>query len=221
MNEDPDGELGSLKEVDAVVTGASRGLGFACAKVLAAAGARVWMVDEVAEDLHEAVSAVVSIGGKVEFRVVDLADPAEVSELVVDVRSKTPRLEVLVNGAVTPERASTGEHGEQDTRTMLVRGLLPGLRRAGGSIVNVSSNSAGEGAAWDLAVDGAGPTISVNSVRGDGPVESTDLAEGIRFVCSLRGTPSGRHLDLVDVTRQLATEGPEAVLSRFQAEAEA
>ncbi len=40
-------ELESLEGVDALVTGASRGLGFGIARAFAAAGTRVWLVYEL------------------------------------------------------------------------------------------------------------------------------------------------------------------------------
>lgn len=179
-----------LDGVDAVVTGASRGLGFGFARVLAEAGARVWMVAEIADELHEAVSEVVADGGKVEFRVVDLADRSAVSELVIDIRSKTPRLEVLVNNAAVLERAPLTEMDLSlwDTTLavnltapmMLCQGLLPGLLRGGGSIINVSSRAgripferqtaygaskfALEGFTQCLALELAGTSVSVNTV---------------------------------------------------------
>lgn len=204
--------LTTLDGIDAVVTGASSGHGLAFAEVLADAGARVWMVADAADELHEAVSRIVARGGKVEFRVVDLTDPASVAELVIDIRSKTPRLEVLVNGA----------SDDLDAVTTLSRGLLPGLRRAGGSVVNVSTDPRIEGFTRDLAAETIGAAISVNSVaRGLSTEEPMELAENLRFLCTLRGQLSGRHLEMTEVTRQRTDGGLDTLFSRLDDEADA
>lgn len=211
--------MASLDGVDAVVTGAATCVGFAFAQVLADSGARVWLISDRAEELHAAVSRIVATGGKVEFRVVDFSDPAEVDALVVDIRSKTPRLEVLADFAAAPEAGAT-----------LLRGLLPGFRRAGGSVVlgginemDVAAISASvrvDEAAHRTAAPAQQPAVadrvSVNTI-GDAAasedMDFSDLAPAIRFVCGLRGQLSGGHLDLADIDRRLTEVGPDALLS--------
>ena len=63
-------ELESLEGVDALVTGASRGLGFGVARAYATGGARVWLVAEVEDELRVAAEQIREGGGRVELRVV-------------------------------------------------------------------------------------------------------------------------------------------------------
>ena len=74
-------ELESLEGVDALVTGASRGLGFGIALAYAAVGSRVWLVAEVEDELRAAAEEIREQGGLVETRVVDLADRGQRSAL--------------------------------------------------------------------------------------------------------------------------------------------
>jgi NAD(P)-dependent dehydrogenase (short-subunit alcohol dehydrogenase family) len=57
-----------------IVTGAASGIGFACAKVLAANGARVSLLDRNADRLHEATRQLTDSGGNVRSEVVDVTD---------------------------------------------------------------------------------------------------------------------------------------------------
>lgn len=219
--------LSSLDGADAVVTGASHGLGYTFARSLAEAGARVWMVAEVADELHDAVREIVAGGGRVEFRVVDLSALSAITELVIDIRSKAPRLEVLVNDAVFLKRAARTDtdRSVEDSALaastvpmVLCQGLLPGLLRGGGSIINLSSGTGREPFTQLLAGDLSGTSISVNSVEdalhpeGDHGEDALDLAPAVRFVSSLRGQPSGAHLDLHEMTRTLEAHGAEYLL---------
>ncbi|WP_417629139.1 SDR family NAD(P)-dependent oxidoreductase, partial [Pararhodobacter aggregans] len=58
----------------ALVTGASSGIGLACASALADAGAEVMMVARGADRLEEASAALRSAGGSIRARSLDIAD---------------------------------------------------------------------------------------------------------------------------------------------------
>jgi NAD(P)-dependent dehydrogenase (short-subunit alcohol dehydrogenase family) len=74
-----DGVMG----VDAVVTGAGRGLGLGIARALAAAGARVWLVSELADELAYAAKEIRDAGGSAEARVVDVSAPEELHDFAL------------------------------------------------------------------------------------------------------------------------------------------
>lgn len=143
--------LASLDGVDALVTGSSRGLGYGIAKVLAADGARVWMVAEVQAELEEAAEGIRERGGLVEVRVVDLADPGQCSSLTQELADSAPRLRVVVNNAGLLEHSAWSdldvEHWQRTlavnlTAPVLLTGdLLPSLLDEGGSVINISSRA--------------------------------------------------------------------------------
>ncbi|MFC8845486.1 MULTISPECIES: 3-hydroxybutyrate dehydrogenase [unclassified Micromonospora] len=122
----------------ALVTGGGGGIGRACALRLAAAGARVLVVDR---DAHAAEEVAALAGGRAER--VDLADPAAVDRLDADV-------DIVVNNAglqhVAPVPDFPTERFAYLHRVMveapfrIVRRALPHMYARGwGRIVNISS----------------------------------------------------------------------------------
>ncbi len=122
----------------ALVTGGGSGIGAACVRRLAGAGARVTVADI---DDERARSVAEQVGG--EAWQVDLADTAALATLTLDV-------DVLVNNAgiqhvaaiheFPPERFSAIVRLMLEAPFLLVRAALPGMYRNGfGRIVNVSS----------------------------------------------------------------------------------
>jgi 3-hydroxybutyrate dehydrogenase len=122
----------------ALVTGAASGIGRACARRLAAAGAEVVLLD-IREDA--AMEAAADIGATA--RAVDLADMAAVEEL-------DPVADIIVNNAglqhVAPIEEFPPEQFARILRIMveapfrIVRRALPGMyEREWGRIINISS----------------------------------------------------------------------------------
>lgn len=176
--------------VDALVTGAGRGLGSGVAAALAAAGARVWLAAEVADELEWTARRIRDAGGRAEICVADLSRAAGRNRLVRRIAGEADCLRVIVNNAGVLERqpleALGREHWNRIMRVnleapvFLTRDLLPLLTRDGGSIVNVSSRAGIEGFPGQiaycsskfgieaftrcLALELAGSRVSVNAV---------------------------------------------------------
>ncbi len=83
----------------AIVTGASRGIGEAIARRLAADGLHVIAVARGADRLAEVVNSIVSAGGSAEPIQCDVSESAAVQKMVEDVAEKHGRIDVLVNNA--------------------------------------------------------------------------------------------------------------------------
>jgi 3-hydroxybutyrate dehydrogenase len=122
----------------ALVTGGGRGIGRACARALAAAGATVRILDI---DAAAAEKTAADVGG--EFRVCDLTDPDSAAELAVNA-------DIVVNNAGVQHVAAIEEFPPQRFAAMLrlmveapfrlVRAALPHMYAEGwGRIVNISS----------------------------------------------------------------------------------
>ena len=93
----------------AVVTGAKRGIGFAMAEALAAAGADIIGVSATLEASGSAIEAAVTAHGRsFEARTVDFADRAAVLALGEELSTRS--VDILVNNAGTIERAPAAEH---------------------------------------------------------------------------------------------------------------
>jgi len=138
----------------AVVTGASKGIGLAVTRALAAEGARV---AAGARTTSDELSALVS-GSAVHPVRVDLGSPAGPSDLVAEALSAFGSLDILVNvvGAVRPHPDGFQSFSDDDWTATLAINLLAAVRAtraalphlleraasAGTSIVTVSSVNA-------------------------------------------------------------------------------
>jgi NAD(P)-dependent dehydrogenase (short-subunit alcohol dehydrogenase family) len=87
----------------ALVTGASRGIGAATAKALAAAGAHVVLVARTAAELESVEDDIFQAGGNATIAPVDLAEPDGVARLASAISERWVALDILViNAAVLP-----------------------------------------------------------------------------------------------------------------------
>ena len=143
-----------MGERAALVTGASRGIGFAIADLLGSEGYRVTMTSRRAEHLMPAVEALRAKGYEIEYAVGDVLRDDDIGR-VVDVHDRAwGRLDVLVNNAGGGIMAGVGELDDRSTdrqlglnlrsSIMFVHRCLPLLKRTAarsspGQIINVSS----------------------------------------------------------------------------------
>ena len=132
-----------------VVTGASRGIGLATSRVLAAAGAKVALW---ARGAIEVEAAAAELGERGLAVPVDVADPASVEAGVERVREAFGGIDVLVNNAAVGRLSPIAEVSQVDLRDQIginlegpihcIRAIVPEMRRrGGGDIVNLSSDS--------------------------------------------------------------------------------
>lgn len=142
----------------AIVTGAGRGIGLACAEELARKGFRVALADLDGAELSAGVSSVAELGPGAMALPGDVSDFALVQELAGQVFSTWGRVDVLVNnaGISQPKPILDISEAEWD-RTLNVnlkgcfawcKAVAPGMvRQKRGRIINMSSVSAGTGGA--------------------------------------------------------------------------
>lgn len=79
----------------ALVTGAGRGIGRACALALAQAGAEVWLMARTRTEIEQATGEIRTAGGRAQPVACDVTDTAEMQRAVAAI----PVLDVLVNNA--------------------------------------------------------------------------------------------------------------------------
>jgi NAD(P)-dependent dehydrogenase (short-subunit alcohol dehydrogenase family) len=118
------GMLMPLQDRTVLVTGASRGIGWAVAGALLRAGARVIAVSRDSESLREGAEELRGLLGEAavpesgaeparESRLLtmpaDVGDPAQVKRLFREVRARVPRLDALINAAGVLQRGRLEE----------------------------------------------------------------------------------------------------------------
>jgi NAD(P)-dependent dehydrogenase (short-subunit alcohol dehydrogenase family) len=136
----------------ALVTGASRGIGAATAKALAAAGAHVILVARKVKALEEVEDAIHALGGTSTIAPLDLTEPDAVTRLAGAIAGRWPTLDIMVLAAgylpeLTPASQMEPKQFNQALLTNLVAnqaliaGFDPLLRRAGaGKIIGLTSS---------------------------------------------------------------------------------
>ncbi len=198
-----DSPLVSVEGIDVLVTGSGRGLGRGVAQAMAAAGARVWLVSEVPEELEWTATDIRAAGGEARILAADLGREDERKGLVRTLRGEARKLRVIVNNAGVLERqpvaALDAEHWRRimsvnlEAPVFLTRDLLPLLQQEGGSVINVSSRAgtgafAGQAAYCAskfgieaftrcLALELAGSSVSVNTVTPGLSIKPTSLTQ--------------------------------------------
>lgn len=145
----------SLQDQVAIVTGASQGIGLACARALSAAGARVVLVSRSAGRLREAAG---SLPGPSAELAADVADPATAGAAFALALDRFGRLDLVLpnagiyvggdltgtDPAVIRELVDTNVFGVMS----MVRATLPHLVAQGAGHVLVTSSVAGEQDIW-------------------------------------------------------------------------
>jgi 3-oxoacyl-[acyl-carrier protein] reductase len=142
-----------LKGKVAVVGGASKGLGRACADVLAEEGAKVALCSRTKADLESAAQQIrEKTGADVLALAGDLDQESTVRDLIATTVARFGRLDILVNNSGGPPLARAVSATEEQWATAVQRSLLffarmsreaiPHLKRSGGGrIINILAST--------------------------------------------------------------------------------
>jgi 3-oxoacyl-[acyl-carrier protein] reductase len=136
----------------AVVCGASEGLGFACAKGLAKAGANLVICARNEDKLAKAVTVLETECREVLGVRTDLISVEQIDELTGKALTRFETIDILVNNAGGPPPGTFEDLSEADWRRAvdltlmsaveMTRRLLPGMRKQQwGRIINITSTS--------------------------------------------------------------------------------
>lgn len=204
-----------LHQKTAIVTGASQGIGLACARRLVQEGARVMLVDIRPEGAQSANA----LGEQACFRRADVSQKAEVDAMVQATLDAFGRIDILINNAGVTHAADFLDLSEEDFDRVLRINLKSMFlcsqavaremvkRGEGGSIINMSSVNA------ELTIPNQVPyVVSKGGVNQLTRVAAISLAQhGIRVNAIGPGTI------LTELAKQAVLGSPEArrtILSR-------
>jgi NAD(P)-dependent dehydrogenase (short-subunit alcohol dehydrogenase family) len=209
---------------NAIVTGASRGIGAAIAERLAAEGANVVVVartvdqhDHLAGSLSETLARCRRHGANVEAVAADLADPASRAGIVPRaLEIFDGRIDILVNNAAAAIYMRTSEYPYKRQRIMfevnvhapieLAQAVIPGMVAQGaGWILNVSSASAKHAAGPPFRTDGVATSIGVYGATKAALNRVTNA-----LAVELHGT--GVRVNTVEPRSAVMSEGAEALV---------
>lgn len=181
-------KLFSLDGRVALVTGASRGLGWAIAEVFAEHGAHVVLTSRDQAALDARAEALAARGHKAHAMAFDVADRAAASEAVRAVVNEHGRLDILVNNAGIVHRGPISELADADWDRVIETNLTAAFRLA-------------REAAKPMVAQGHGRIINTASIMG--PIARPSIAS---YVAAKGG--------LSALTRALAVEfGAEGITS--------
>jgi gluconate 5-dehydrogenase len=134
----------------ALITGSGSGLGFAMARGLAEAGARVVLNGRDPAKLEAAAGTLRASGLTIETASFDVADSASVDAGIRDLVARVGAIDILVNNAGVQHRGPIEEFSDADWRRLmatnldapffLARAVIPAMKaRRAGKIINIGS----------------------------------------------------------------------------------
>ena len=134
----------------ALVTGASYGIGFAIAKALANAGAKIVFNDIKQEFVDKGLAAYAAEGIEVKGYVCDVTDEDAVNAMVTTIEKEVGVIDILVNNAGIIKRIPMHEMSAAEFRQVIdvdlnapficAKAVIPSMmKKGGGKIINICS----------------------------------------------------------------------------------
>jgi 7-alpha-hydroxysteroid dehydrogenase len=192
-----------LEDHAAIITGAGRGIGRACALALAEQGADVVLTARTESQLDEVAAAVAALGRRAVVVPADVSDTSTLGGVVDAAIAELGRIDIVVNNAGgTEPRAllDTSErflesafHFNVSTAFTLTKLAVPHMLAAGGgSVVNISSTM-GRLTARGFAAYGTAKAALAHLTR----LMAADLAPRIRVNAVAVGSTATSALEVV------------------------
>ena len=139
----------NLKDKVVIVTGGSKGIGYAISHVIAAEGGIPFIVSRNEKSVFETVKEISEKGGKCSFAVGELTDPDQCKASVQKAIAEFGTVHGLVNNAGVNDSIGL-ENGDEDTFILslkknvvhffvMAQACLPYLKKNKGAIVNIGS----------------------------------------------------------------------------------
>ena len=206
----------ALTDKIVVVTGASKGIGYACAAAFAGEGARVVLVSRSAANLDAAMAKFPKSRHAPRAIVADLVDADQAARMVGEVESDVGAIDILVNSAGAARRSAPADldaaawHAAMDAKYFSYihpldavlkrmaargRGAVVNIIGSGGKVANPvhlpggAANAALMLASTGLAVAFAPKGIRINAIN-PGTTLTGRVEEGLRVESNMTGIAS-------------------------------
>lgn len=133
----------------ALVTGASRGIGYAIAAALAAEGVRVALVARTVADVEAAAARLREAGGDAIPLAGDMTDPMHVDRVIDDAATALGGLDLLINNVGGGKRGNDDDAWQYTLDVNLLaavrasRAAYPHMQAAGGGVMLIISSISG------------------------------------------------------------------------------
>ena len=148
----------NLKEKNALITGAGKGIGKAVALALAAEGVNVALLARTKTDLEQVAKEIEPYGVKTVVVTADIADIDSVNQAVNTVLGEFKTIDILINNAGIGKFGKFLDLAPEDFENIIkvnlfgiyytTRAVLPSMiEQQGGDIINISSTAGLKGAA--------------------------------------------------------------------------
>jgi len=134
-----------LKDKAAVITGSTRGIGEACAKLFAREGARVVISGRNTDDGHRVVADIKAGGGQAVFIPCDVSITQQVRDLIDKTVETYARIDVLMNNAAVENVKTVLDTSEEEFDFIINTNLkavfigtqqaIPYMRKQGGGVI--------------------------------------------------------------------------------------
>ncbi len=142
--------MATLQNKVVVITGASSGIGLACARAFARAGARLMISARREKELARVCEEIRAAGGQAHYQVMDVSNEAQCGLFVDAAMAQYGRIDILVNNAGFGHFLNLAETTAEDMRKLLdtnffgtfymSRAVLPIMRKqAAGHLISISS----------------------------------------------------------------------------------
>lgn len=162
-----------LKNKNAIITGAGKGLGKAMAIQLAKEGVNLALIARTEKDLEETASEILKTSAvKVKIYPADVADYTSVAQVVARISEDFTAIDILINNAGVLAVGGVNELPVTDWENIfrvnvfgtyyMIHEVLPGMvKNQGGDIINVASTSGLKGSA-KMSAYGASKAAVIN-----------------------------------------------------------